>query len=416
MRGDLGPRLSDAHLDESRLPVAHGERSFFFELGYDLYEKRRNRPHGRLTEAFLPSLPRCFHRFSPPLHQGGRLVAPMASGSMFSVSLSDRLKAAVNTLDAAGTALQARAIGQPSRDGPSRPLALSVPPSSFPTISTSPTFANNLDSAQPDSPTRTMSGHYVASTSALAENALSGLRKSFSFGGRPSVDGHRPSASVMQPAGLQELKDIPSTPTATTAQASGSRPTSPAPARFLNPSNFELGSDPSSMTATPQQRRSPAPTHVNLVSRSPRSPAPRAVPTPDPSDPATFPLPPSPSLSPSPLLSASFATYSDPLGASPLLDSHENADPPALGLQSPTPVAEITLDAVGLVVQGVDVEASPEPPVKEEEEANGSEEVSSPVENGRPPEIDGQAEQKLAAAERRYEGASGLCCILHSDD
>jgi len=56
MRGDLGPRLSDAHLDESRLPVAHGERSFFFELGYDLYEKRRNRTTREANGSISPLL------------------------------------------------------------------------------------------------------------------------------------------------------------------------------------------------------------------------------------------------------------------------------------------------------------------------------------------------------------------------
>lgn len=325
----------------------------------------------------------------------------MAAGSMFSISLSDRLKAAVNNLDAAGNALQAqaRAIGQPVKDGSPRPPS---PNATLKTTSaaSSPLIGPNVEKnhTQPDSPTRTTSGHYVASTSALAENALSGLRKSFNFGGRPSIDGHRPSASIIQPS-QQELKNIPSTPGPT--EASGSRPSSPARNLNLNQPHFQLGSDPSSIAATPQSPRSPGPTHSNLVPRSPRSPARQPLPPPDPSDPATYPLPPSPTLSStSPLLSTS-TVYADPLGVSPLLDPHESFEPPSLGPQEPSPIEEEGRELVGLGVEGVAVgQSEPDIPTVDAVIKGDVEDTQ----NGKPPEMDAEVEQKLAAAERRYEG------------
>ncbi len=328
----------------------------------------------------------------------------MASGSMFGIRISDRLKAAVNTFDAAGTALQQRAIGQPPKDGGPRPISPNAPfklPSAASSPVPSPVVEKNQYQNQPESPTRTTSGHYVASTSALAENALSGLRKSFNFGGRPSVDGHRPTASITQSSSLKELEDIPTTP----AQASGSRPSSPARSHALNAPQFTLGSDPSSMAATPQPSRSPGPTQINLAPRSPRSSPRQPLPPPGPSDPATYPLPPSPPLSPSSPLLFTSTVYADPLGVSPLLDSHETAEPPELGLTEPTPSEEKGVGVIGLGMEGVET-APPDQDVVEDQEFSGSTEEIA--ENGKPPEIDPELERKLAAAERRYEGVSHM--------
>jgi hypothetical protein len=327
---------------------------------------------------------------------------------MFNVSLADRLKAAVNTLEQTGSSLQARAIGQGQAPGQTQPqspttnstsLARSVSPGTTPSVTTQAASganpSSNIDAAAlATSPTRNYS------TSQLAENALSGLRKSFNFG-RDGA-GHvrtasSPSGGVSMNGtnagqGQQELKDI-TAPVQNTAGPS-SRSSSPAPvsARLRGAlgggSNFALGSDPSSVNGTPRPR-SP------IGTRSPRLK--HALPPPNPEDPATYPLPPSPSLAPTQaqLLSPAPVTatgFIDPLGASPSLSPIIPPEPPLLGLQSPTPDIEKTLAEAELAVDskvpgGLDVTVP-----KDTASAAG------------PAEMDNEVVKKVEEAAERYEG------------
>lgn len=283
---------------------------------------------------------------------------------MFNVSLSDRLKAAVNTLEQTGSSLQARAIGQGQAQASAQ-----QPQSQSPTQSAGPSIARSI-SPNPKTPTGTTSatGQSILdgsalsptrnySTSQLAENALSGLRKSFQFG----RDGHGRSASGTSTTGpggdgvgvggtgsggQQELKDITS-PTQLNGVGSSSRPSSPAPAssRFLSTmtgtggggSNFAIGGDTPSLSGTPSRPRSPNPSglgqgHSQMTTRA-------QLATPHPDDPASYPLPPSATsaTNPLPLLSPGQPTFADPLGASPSLTPQVPPDPPILGLHAPTP-------------------------------------------------------------------------------
>lgn len=269
---------------------------------------------------------------------------------MFDVSLSDRLKAAVNTLEQTGSSLQARAIGQaqsPSTSGPSAGQPLS------PTgQTTGPSIARSISPiTKVQGPGSGGEGIAVSptrnySTSQLAENALSGLRKSFQFG-RDGV-GHGRTASGTSIGGTgplkngngdgegqQELKDI------TSPTQAGSRPASPAPAsaRFLSTlggSQFALGNDtPSvSVSATSSRPRSPNPNPLGLsnIAQTPR------IPPSNPDDPASYPLPASPTTTTNPLLSPVPASaFADPLGASPSITPQVPPDPPALEMHAPTP-------------------------------------------------------------------------------
>jgi hypothetical protein len=198
------------------------------------------------------------------------------------LSFSDRLKAVVNNLDAAGTSLQNRAIGQ--RD-PQSPSSTANPPSSSRPASPIATSTKTVISAtgltpstsnQPVSPST--KPNYTASGAALAENALSGLsglRKSFHFAPRPSGPGPSGPGDHTRPQS-QELKDLPQVSKVDPPSRSGS------PARFVN-GNFQLGSEGSSKVGTPV----PRPERVG-------SP----LPPPNPDDPASFPLPASPELPP----------------------------------------------------------------------------------------------------------------------
>ena len=129
---------------------------------------------------------------------------------MFSgVSLADRLKAAVNQLEATGSQLQARAIATANSatesvrassgatPGASRPGTPSVT-----VTSTSPPKANaGAGSGSGSDAAATGSGStYAQSTSHLAESALSGLRKSFNIA-RSSIDGSRPASVEVTPSG-----------------------------------------------------------------------------------------------------------------------------------------------------------------------------------------------------------------------
>jgi hypothetical protein len=337
---------------------------------------------------------------------------------MFNMNLSDRLKAAVNTLEATGSSLQARAIGQGQGHDPASLGATSISRQSSPSASTSTSTARDrpisprvatspallsptgkdggeTSTSTSTSPTKT-AGNYIASTGMLAENALSGLRKSFHFTReRPSLDGNRPNLSptagpgavVGANTGPQELKDLPTSP----AAGPSSRPSSPG--RFLS-SNFSLGSDPNSSSGTPQLR-SPRPGSKGLNasgSPRPRSPARAALPPPDPSDPATFPLPPSPSLGASTPLAAPTPKYADPLGASPLLNPETAPqEPPTLGLQEATPTEEKGI-GLGIGMHG-DTNA-------EGDRVSGE----STRENGDPPEAVDESQLGTAELQQRYDG------------
>lgn len=253
---------------------------------------------------------------------------------MFNVSLSDRLKAAVNTLEQTGSSLQARAIGQPqspssSTGGAGASIARATSPAgASPRATGTGTSVHASGDAEgiATSPTRNYS------TSQLAENALSGLRKSFHFAardgttaqaqaGRTSSDGAVTVGGTQSRAGPQELKDITS-PTQPAGGPSSSRPSSPAPVsgKFL----FALGNDTPSVTGTPRPRSPNPPVPSSLGPKH----------TPNPDDPASYPLPPSPTSASSalPLLSPAPPGFADPLGASPSLAPQRPPDPPSLRL------------------------------------------------------------------------------------
>ena len=341
-------------------------------------------------------------------------------------SLADRLKAAVNTLEQTGTSLQNRALAQnnhanqqpqsPSQSSaspqvggsPTKPAAIPVPNErkySFTTgasIDDGPSSSPTKDKQRPQlhggsstSPSRSTS---YSQASHLAENALAGLRKGFAFG-RNSLDGPRPTASssaASSTAGTpaldkpqQELKDMPSP----RPEAGGSRPGSPA--RFLNAQQFSLGSDPSSSTATPRAR-TPVPAHSNLAN-APLSPPIDNLPPPDPSNPATYPLPPSPGLTPVPLelQVPSPSVFADPLGASPRLNPEDAGPNP--NLRVPTPEIEQAETELGITPIQLDL-------TDQVEEAKGE----------KSPELEGASEERLAGSTSRYEGAhcaqsNGLC-------
>jgi hypothetical protein len=326
---------------------------------------------------------------------------------MFNVSLSDRLKAAVNTLEQTGSSLQARAIGQgqPGQGQPQSPsqttnaLARSVSPSNAAAASPTQISTTNTTTAEQardlaTSPTRTYS------TSQLAENALSGLRKSFNF--HRDGTGHVRTASSSSPVagnssnpGQQELKDI--TSPLQNAAASSSRSASPAPisarlGTLVGGTSFALGSDTPSINGTASgtpRPRSPNP----LGGRSPRL---KPLPPPNPDDPASYPLPPSPIMGPTQLLSpAPASAFADPLGASPSILPQIPPDPPALGLQSPTPVMEKTLAEAEASISGVDLTTEPED-VKEIRDAS------------EPTEMSNEVVEKVEEAAQRYEGKSRL--------
>ena len=150
------------------------------------------------------------------------------------------------------------------------------------------------------------------------------------------------------------------------------------------------------------------------------------LPPPDPSNPASYPLPPSPSLSPL-LTVPPTATFADPLGASPSLDPRQDSDPPDIVLSTEEATGNgdaaptVTDDAekprevraadnsngVGLGINGLTV---------------GEKDVSAagaPQINGSVPEISSQKD--ILAVERRYEGGfrpmqlKGLMLILLLD-
>lgn len=365
-----------------------------------------------LTTAFPPSS----HRRRP---------------SMSLLNLSDRLKAAVNSIDAAGTSLQQRALGQnqhspgaaPSGSAPaqssSRPQSPSVAkaasaasPIASPSVETSSTLPTREKdhSATATSPTKYTSQHSYAAANALAEGALTGLRKSFNFG-RQSLEGARPGPSSPKAAttmgtlptsqtAAQELKDIQASPTVGT-----SRPSSPG--RFLAAS-FSVGSDSPSMAGTPRAKsprpRSPQPggTHKSPLA---------TYPAPNPNDPATYPLPPSPTIPPSPL-PLSPALYADPLGASPLLPPIRDEEhpvppdlpgPPAVAVEGPTPGEGVSAD-LAESASGAAISVNGATEKESLDEARPSEEIRRSGESARASNGEEDTAAKLAKAQRRYEG------------
>ena len=260
--------------------------------------------------------------------------------SSFGFTITDRLKAAVNSLEATGTSLQAQArasisqaqSGSTTSSRPQSPNVAKTPNLPGPTgnagVNGSPgTNAGAGAGGTTGSPSSTTSPQQYLSQ---AGDAFTGLRKSFGHFSRTSIDNSRPSSNHGTPAQPQELKDISSTPLPEEGKEGkdpvGSRPASPG--KYLNPlARFELGSAPSSMGNTP---RVPSPNAAAVpLPQTPLNNSEEKLPPPDPSDPATYPLPPSPTLSPSTMTVPNIKTqFDDPLGASPLL-------PPIKELGSP---------------------------------------------------------------------------------
>ncbi|WWC88507.1 uncharacterized protein L201_003418 [Kwoniella dendrophila CBS 6074] len=339
---------------------------------------------------------------------------------MFGSSLQDRLNAAVKTLEATGSSLQARAlsvnanpnansnqnqdIASSPKEGPSRSSSPAINKSPIPPTSPLATSTSISDKRNENvSPTKStgspvpQGGSYVGSTAHLAENALSGLRKSFHFGRSPQ-DLTKPSTSAItntdnSSTNQQELKNItlPSSPTA--GPSSISRPSSPNP-RLLATPNFTLGSDPSSRSTTPVPK-SPSGRRGSKLALDTTIP----LPPPDPLDPATYPLPPSPTLSTADNLTTPSTGFADPLGASPLLNASADQDVPKLGLEEATPDKEKKVDAVGLGVDGVETE-------KVEIQITDSSAIESGDVEKPVIELSGEEIKKLADSERRYEDLS----------
>lgn len=234
---------------------------------------------------------------------------------MFAVSLQDRLKAAVNSLEATGSTLQARALNanqhpQDTRDSSPQDATSANPRPASP----SPPFPHSNNSKQDvrskSVPVPLNQAAYTgATTSQLAENALSGLRKSFQFG-RSSLDLSDPvgiSSSLPATPSGQGVKDIdlPSPSASVPAEPSAFAGKSPA-VSFLQITDAANG-----------------PTEIHARSTTMR--------TLIPGDPMSIPLPPSPTLSsilPSP--------EADPLGASTSYDSVDEGTIP--GHKEPKPV------------------------------------------------------------------------------
>ncbi|KIR36120.1 hypothetical protein I352_01064 [Cryptococcus deuterogattii MMRL2647] len=212
---------------------------------------------------------------------------------MFAVSLQDRLKAAVNSLEATGSSLQARALNanqhpHDTKDSGPQDATSANPPPAPP----SPIFQHASSSKQDVRPksvpvSLNQAGYTGATTSQLAENALSGLRKSVQFG-RSSLDLPNSvgiSSSLPATPNGQEVKDI------SLPSLSASVPAEPSAFAGKSPtaSSLEI-SDATDGLAEIHARSIPL----------------RAL-----TDPILIPLPPSPTLS-----SISCSPEANPLGAS----------------------------------------------------------------------------------------------------
>ncbi|KIR42922.1 hypothetical protein I307_05089 [Cryptococcus deuterogattii 99/473] len=212
---------------------------------------------------------------------------------MFAVSLQDRLKAAVNSLEATGSSLQARALNanqhpHDTKDSGPQDATSANPPHAPP----SPTFQHSSSSKQDVRPksvpvSLNEAAYSGATTSQLAENALSGLRKSVQFG-RSSLDLPNSvgiSSSLPATPNGQEVKDISSPSLSASVPA--------------EPSAFAGKSPTASSLEISDATDGPAEIHA------------RSIPLRALTDPISIPLPPSPTLS-----SISCSPEADPLGAS----------------------------------------------------------------------------------------------------
>ncbi|ODN81811.1 hypothetical protein L202_02175 [Cryptococcus amylolentus CBS 6039] len=276
---------------------------------------------------------------------------------MFGVSLQDRLKAAVNTLEATGSSLHARSLANQQlldaeNNRPGTPSIKSPPSATSPQVGQlpeTPQKGNEEKHAIAEAGI-----HPSVSTSQLAENALSGLRRSFHFGGKSQtdlagiVDG---SSSAPVSPGAQGLKAIVSPGPASAGATSSDSTSLKAPTTIFN-----VGSGDASEAITPIPKSPLAGTPT------PTRSAKRIL---DTREPADIPLPPSPDLSAVPS-----ASVVDPLGA--------------LSLDGSGDVAGLGIALAGGA--GSDADAK----------ANGDETLV---------DSEGTA-SKLAAAERRYEDLS----------
>ncbi|KAE8538889.1 hypothetical protein D1P53_005257 [Cryptococcus gattii VGV] len=212
---------------------------------------------------------------------------------MFAVSLQDRLKAAVNSLEATGSSLQARALNanqhpHDTKDSGPQDATSANPPPAPP----SPTFQHSSSSkhdvrSQSVPVSLNQAAYTGATTSQLAENALSGLRKSLQFG-RSSLDLPNSvgiSSSLPATPNGQEVKDI------SLPSLSASAPAEPSAFAGKSPtaSSLEISD------------ATDGPTEIHA----------RSIPLRALTDPISIPLPPSPTLS-----SISCSPEADPLGAS----------------------------------------------------------------------------------------------------
>ncbi|KAL1408193.1 hypothetical protein Q8F55_004998 [Vanrija albida] len=274
---------------------------------------------------------------------------------MFGVSLSDRLKAAVNQIEQTGKAavnqfeqtgsqLQQRAIS--ATQAPGAPATTATPgaagSSSSPRPASPATRPKVTPAAASDSPRSppVSTSPTKSSTSHLAESAIGSLRRSLQLQ-RESLDISRPGSAELKEA------DAPATPP-TIAVADSSRPATPR-ALSATAAPFSLGSLASS--AVPSGKATPGD-----VSDTEGGKAEGKV-----TDPLSVPLPVSPAATP----------------------AKEQTDPLSAGL---LPAAEVKEKAAA------EPEATPS---------------SSPKANGdTTPDADASVEQRLAASERRFTDLS----------
>ncbi|RXK37709.1 hypothetical protein M231_05042 [Tremella mesenterica] len=325
---------------------------------------------------------------------------------MFGTSLADRLKAAVNQLEATGTSLQNRTSTSnlhPSspKDGPSSPLAKSPPPTSpsilgisSPLETSKRELSPSIDTSQSaTSPTKHAPGnHGYVQAGALAESALSGLRKSLAFG-RVSIEGHRPhlgssnGSTITSPVISQDGQSTSPNPGVST---SAMIPTPGSPAKFLQVSQFSVGSDSPSASNTPRAR-TPIPPQTDIAVNP-------LYPPPNPNDPATYPLPPSPDISPSTveLRVPDLKEHTDPIdssGGSIVEDSGGVSEVRLAGL---TPDLEKLEEELGVTSSEIDIASG----AGDDDARDGTEETDRAL------QLAGTPEEQLAKLTAKYQELS----------
>ncbi|WVN85145.1 uncharacterized protein L203_100288 [Cryptococcus depauperatus CBS 7841] len=218
---------------------------------------------------------------------------------MFGSSLQDRLKAAVDSLEAAGSSLHARALhaNQQPQDQALKEKVDKATGSLDTFGAQKATVVNDVDPSTEEKPsnpqevfqTKSTASNTYTPTSQLAENALSGLRKSFRSGRLPEdqEDSSKLSSSVT--AKGEVLKDTMS-PTVMKSEM-----VSPVPT-LLKPSSFALDSEEPFRSASPLPQMSSLSRLAASTSTSIHN-----TQTPlhlvDSVDPSSIPLPPSPPVS-----------------------------------------------------------------------------------------------------------------------